>query len=456
MPKAKTIFVCSNCGYESAKWLGKCPACNEWNSFYEEKVVNTSSTAGGKSSVSKEKNMPRKLKEVQGIETARTSTGIGELDRVLGGGLVKGSLVLVGGEPGIGKSTLILQLCDKVKGEGKVLYISGEESAEQVKIRADRLNINNDDLMFLGETNIDNIQDTIISVNPKLVIIDSIQTMYSEEITSAAGTVSQVREITARIMRMCKDNGITTIIIGHVTKDGNIAGPRVLEHMVDTVLYIEGERYFSYRILRSVKNRFGSTNEVGMFEMKNEGMVEITNPSSILISERNDNPAGSVIIASMEGTRPLLVELQALTTPSVFGIPKRTANGIDYNRLAVLIAVVEKRAGINLGGQDVYLNVVSGIKLTEPAVDLGIILACTSSYKNISIPQDVVAIGEVGLTGEVRAVNMIEKRIKEAEKLGFKKCIIPESNKKLLKEKYKLDIIGVRNINEAIKELQLK
>lgn len=456
MAKAKTIFVCSNCGYESAKWLGKCPACNEWNSFYEEKVANTSSTSGGKSSASKERSMPRKLKEVEGIEMARTSTGIGELDRVLGGGLVKGSLVLVGGEPGIGKSTLILQLCDKVKGEGKVLYVSGEESAEQVKIRADRLNINNDDLLFLGETNIDNIQETIMSVNPKLVIIDSIQTMYSEEITSAAGTVSQVREITSRIMRMCKDNGITTIIIGHVTKDGNIAGPRVLEHMVDTVLYLEGERYFSYRILRSVKNRFGSTNEVGMFEMKNEGMVEITNPSSILISERNDNPAGSVIVASMEGTRPLLVELQALTTPSVFGIPKRTANGIDFNRLAVLIAVVEKRAGINLGGQDVYLNVVSGIKLAEPAVDLGIILACTSSFKNISIPQDVVAIGEVGLTGEVRAVNMIEKRIKEAEKLGFKKCIIPESNKKLLKENYKLDIIGVRNINEAIKGLQLR
>ena len=456
MAKAKTIFVCSNCGYESAKWLGKCPACNEWNSFYEEKVANTSSTSGGKSSVSKEKSMPRKLKEVEGIEMARTSTGIGELDRVLGGGLVKGSLVLVGGEPGIGKSTLILQLCDRVKGEGKVLYVSGEESAEQVKIRADRLNINNEDLLFLGETNIDNIQDTIMSVNPKLVIIDSIQTMYSEEITSAAGTVSQVREITSRIMRMCKDNGITTIIIGHVTKDGNIAGPRVLEHMVDTVLYLEGERYFSYRILRSVKNRFGSTNEVGMFEMKNEGMVEITNPSSILITERNDNPAGSVIVASMEGTRPLLVELQALTTPSVFGIPKRTANGIDFNRLAVLIAVVEKRAGINLGGQDVYLNVVSGIKIAEPAVDLGIILACTSSFKNISIPQDVVAIGEVGLTGEVRAVNMIEKRIKEAEKLGFKKCIIPESNKKLLKENYKLDIIGVRNINEAIKGLQLR
>ena len=456
MAKAKTVFVCSNCGYESAKWLGKCPACNEWNSFYEEKVASSSGNASSSNKSNKEKAVPRKLKEVEGIETARTSTGIGELDRVLGGGLVKGSLVLVGGEPGIGKSTLILQLCDKVKGEGKVLYVSGEESAEQVKIRADRLNINNDDLMFLGETNIDSIEDAIISINPKLVIIDSIQTMYSEEITSAAGTVSQVREITARIMRMCKDNGITTIIIGHVTKDGNIAGPRVLEHMVDTVLYLEGERYFSYRILRGVKNRFGSTNEVGMFEMKNEGMVEITNPSSILISERNDNPAGSVIVASMEGTRPLLIELQALTTPSVFGIPKRTANGIDYNRLAVLIAVIEKRAGIGLGTQDVYLNVVSGIRIAEPAVDLGVVLACVSSYKNVSIPQDVVAIGEVGLTGEVRGVNMIEKRLREAERLGFKKCIIPESNKKLLKENFKLDIIGVRNINEAIKGLQLK
>ena len=455
MTKAKTIFVCSNCGYESAKWLGKCPACNEWNTFYEEKVVNSSAGVGS-SNGNRTKSVPKKLKEVAGLETARTSTGIGELDRVLGGGLVKGSLVLVGGEPGIGKSTLILQLCDKVQGDGKVLYISGEESAEQVKIRADRLGINNDDIMFLGETNIDNIQEAILSIQPKLVIVDSIQTMYSEEISSAAGTVSQVREITARIMRMCKDNGITTIIIGHVTKDGNIAGPRVLEHMVDTVLYIEGERYFSYRILRSVKNRFGSTNEVGMFEMKNEGMVEITNPSSILISDRKDNPAGSVIVASIEGTRPLLVELQALTTPSVFGIPKRTANGIDYNRLAVLIAVLEKRAGLALGGQDVYLNVVSGIKIAEPAIDLGVVLACTSSYKNVSIPQNVVAIGEVGLTGEVRAVNMIEKRIKEAEKLGFQKCIIPESNKKLLKDNFKLDIIGVKNINEAIRNLQLK
>lgn len=449
MAKTKTIFVCSNCGYESSKWLGKCPACNEWNTFYEEKVVNTSSGVG-KGQV-KTKAAPKKLNDVQGMEESRIGTGIGELDRVLGGGLVKGSLVLVGGEPGIGKSTLILQLCDKIKGEGRVLYVSGEESAEQVKIRADRLNIHNDDIMFLGETNIDTIQEVISEENPKLVIIDSIQTMYSEEITSAAGTVSQVREITSRIMRMCKDNGITTIIIGHVTKDGNIAGPRVLEHMVDTVLYIEGERYFSYRILRSVKNRFGSTNEVGMFEMQNEGMVEITNPSSILISDSNENIAGSVIVASIEGTRPLLVELQALTTPSVFGIPKRTANGIDFNRLAVLIAVIEKRAGLHLGSQDVYLNVVSGIRISEPAVDLGIILACVSSFKNIGINKNIVAIGEVGLTGEVRPVNMIEKRIKEAERLGFKKCIIPESNKKLLKDSYKLDIIGVKNVNEAIK-----
>ena len=325
MAKTSTIFVCSNCGYESGKWLGKCPACNEWNSFYEEKINNVAVSSNNPSGKQKSAT-PRKLKEVEGIDATRISTGIDELDRVLGGGLVKGSLVLVGGEPGIGKSTLILQICDQIIGEGKVLYVSGEESAEQVKIRADRLNINNDNIMFLGETDIDIIQEAILNTNPKLVIIDSIQTMYSEDITSAAGTVSQVREITARIMRICKENNITTIIIGHVTKDGNIAGPRVLEHMVDTVLYLEGERYFSYRMLRSVKNRFGSTNELGMFEMKNEGMVEITNPSSILISEREDNPTGSVVVASMEGTRPLLIELQALTSASVFGIPKRTAD----------------------------------------------------------------------------------------------------------------------------------
>lgn len=453
MAKQSTVFVCSNCGNESSKWFGKCPACNEWNTCYEEKL--TTKSGSGKSN-SKRAVSPVKLNEVKKQDIVRTSTGFAELDRVLGGGLVKGALTLVGGEPGIGKSTLILQICDKVKGEGKVLYISGEESADQIKIRADRLGINNDDIVFLGETDIDVIQDAILQINPKLVIIDSIQTMYSDEITSGPGSVSQVREITSRIMKMCKQEAITTIIIGHVTKDGNIAGPRVLEHMVDTVLYLEGERYFSYRILRGVKNRFGSTNEIGMFEMKDIGMCEIDNPSSVLLSERNENTAGSIVVASMEGTRPILVELQALTTTSVFGMARRTANGIDYNRLTLLIAVLEKRAGLPLGNQDVYLNIVGGIRINEPALDLGIVLAASSSFRNIAVPNDTIAIGEVGLTGEVRSVNMIEKRLKEAEKLGFKKCIIPESNKKLLKDEYKLDIIGVKNILEAMKCLGLK
>ena len=393
------------------------------------------------------------LNKVEGKETIRTSTGYEELDRVLGGGIVKGSLVLIGGEPGIGKSTLILQLCDKIaKGEDeKVLYVSGEESAEQVKLRADRLQIHNDHILFLGETDIDAIEAEIIEIKPKLVVIDSIQTMYSNEISSAPGTVSQVREITARIMKCCKQNQITTIIIGHVTKDGNIAGPRVLEHMVDTVLYLEGERYFSYRILRGVKNRFGSTNEIGMFEMLNEGMCEVTNPSSILISEDQENVPGAGIVCSLEGTRPLLVELQALTTQSFYGIPKRTGNGIDFNKIALLLAVLEKKAHLSLGNQDVYVNVVSGMKITEPAVDLGIALVIASSYKNVYIPKDTAIIGEVGLTGEIRSVNMIDKRLKESERLGIKKCIIPENNKKLLKNSYKLDIIGVKNINEALR-----
>ena len=452
MAKTKSVFVCNECGYESAKWMGKCPACGVWNSFFEEKISKDTSNKEEKN----RKVTPKPLNSFVGKETSRTSTGFEELDRVLGGGLVKGSLILLGGEPGIGKSTLILQICNKIQGDGKVLYVSGEESSEQIKLRADRLGINNDDILFLGETDIDLIQDAIEEIKPKLVIIDSIQTMYSDDITSAAGSVSQVREITSRIMKMCKTKEITTVIIGHVTKEGNIAGPRVLEHMVDTVLYLEGERYFSYRVLRGVKNRFGSTNEIGMFEMQSEGMVEITNPSAILISEREDNPSGSIVVASMEGTRPLLIELQALVATSVFGLPRRTANGLDYNRLTLLIAVLEKKAGLMLGNQDVYLNVVGGIRINEPALDLGVVLAATSSFKNISIPKGVVAIGEVGLTGEVRSVNLIEKRLKEAEKLGFKKCIIPENNKKLLKEKYKLDIIGVKNVNEAINHLGLR
>lgn len=453
MAKNKTIFVCSECGYESPKWMGKCPACNQWNTFYEEKKINSS--ASNNTLKRKEISKPVELNKIEGKIENKISTGFGELDRVLGGGLVNGSLILLGGEPGIGKSTLILQLCNKIKTDGKILYISGEESGEQIKLRADRLGVKNENLLFLSETNIENIEEIILTMQPKLVIIDSIQTMYSEEITSAPGSVSQVREITARIMRTCKENGVTTILIGHVTKDGNIAGPRVLEHMVDTVLYIEGERYFSYRMLRGVKNRFGSTNEIGMFEMQNEGLVEITDPSKVLISDNDDNPSGSVIVATIEGTRPLLVEFQALTTSTVYGLPRRTANGIDYNRLAVLLAVLEKKVGINLGNQDVYINVVSGLKVNEPAIDLGIIASTISGYKNIPIDKRTVVMGEVGLTGEVRSINLIEKRIREAEKLGFKKCIIPESNKKLLKDEYKLDIIGVKTISDAIKILGL-
>lgn len=452
MAKTNTVFFCNECGYESAKWLGKCPACNAWNTFVEEKVVKQ----GNNKTVVKKTVTPVSLKSIEKIKISRISSGFDELDRVLGGGFVNGSLTLLGGEPGIGKSTLILQICEKFKTDGKVLYVSGEESAEQIKIRADRLGINSENIMFLGETDINAIEQTIEDMDPKLVIIDSIQTMYSDDITSAPGSVSQVREITSRIMKMCKMKGITTVIIGHVTKDGTIAGPRVLEHMVDAVLYIEGERYFSYRIVRGVKNRFGSTNEIGMFEMRNEGMLEITNPSSVLLTDREDNPAGSVIVASLEGTRPILVELQALTSTTVFGMPRRTANGIDYNRVTLLIAVLEKIGGINLGNQDVYMNIVGGIKINEPALDLGVVVSAASSFKNISIPKDVAVIGEVGLTGEIRSVNMIEKRLKEVEKMGLKKCIIPDSNKKLLKEKFKLDIIGCKDIIDAMKYLKLK
>ncbi len=451
--KITTMFVCNECGYDSSKWLGKCPSCNSWNSFVEEKVSKNSKNI---KEISSEKNEVIELNKVEHKSTLRIKTGIDELDRVLGDGFVYGSLTLLGGEPGIGKSTLILQICDKIKVDGNILYVSGEESAEQIKLRADRLNIKNEKILFLSETNIDNVEIAVQKYQPKFVIIDSVQTMYSEEVTAAAGSVSQVREITARVMKMCKQKGITTIIIGHVTKDGNIAGPRVLEHMVDTVLYLEGERYFSYRVLRGVKNRFGSTNEIGMFEMQNEGLVDVKNPSELLISEREGNPSGSVVVASIEGTRPLLIELQALTTQSVFGLPRRNANGIDYNRLTLLVAVLEKKAGLILGNQDVYLNLVGGIKVNEPALDLGIVMATASSLKNISIKEDVVIIGEVGLTGEIRSVNMIEKRLKEAEKLGYKTCIIPESNKKLLKENFKLDIIGAKNIIDAMKCLGLK
>ncbi|MBQ9280161.1 MAG: DNA repair protein RadA [Clostridia bacterium] len=454
MPKNQIIYVCSQCGNESPKWLGKCPACGSWNTYYEEKIVKEKGTAERKNITSQ----IVKLSEVPKSEgKERVKTGYDELDRVLGGGLVPGSLILLGGEPGIGKSTLILQICDKVKFEsGPTLYISGEESGTQISLRAERLKINNDNIMFLGEANIELIEEAINDKKPAFIIIDSIQTMYSSDIPAAPGSVSQVREITAKIMKICKQKAITTVIIGHVTKDGTIAGPRVLEHMVDTVLYLEGERYFSYRMLRGVKNRFGSTNEVGLFEMREEGMVEVTNPSELLISERDGNPAGSVIVATLEGTRSMLIELQALVARTAFGLPRRTGQGVEYNRLVLLIAVLEKKLGMQLSDQDAYVNVVGGMRLDEPAADLGIALAVVSSFKNIPLPKDLVAIGEIGLTGEVRVVNSIEKRIKEAEKLGFKTCLIPQNNKKQLKYKGNINIIGVANVNEAMKTCNLK
>lgn len=455
MAKAKTVWVCSECGNEAMKWLGKCPACNEWDTFYEEQKIEKTVSKNRFSQGNTNSEIVR-LKDAKKKEYTRVSSGLEEMDRVLGGGFVDGSLTLIGGEPGIGKSTLILQLCSLIGYEGKILYISGEESLEQIKLRADRLNIKNDNIYFLAETDMAVIEEKLENERPEFCIIDSIQTMFSGEITSAPGSVSQVREITAKIMQICKNKEITTIIVGHVTKDGNIAGPRVLEHMVDTVLYLEGERYFSYRILRTVKNRFGSTNEIGMFEMKNEGLVEVQNPSSILIGDREEDILGTIVAPSVEGTRPILIEIQALTTKTFFGMPRRSSNGIDYNKLNLLIAVIEKYTKIPLSSQDVYINIVGGIKINEPAVDLAVVLAIISSYKSIAIKNEVAVIGEVGLTGEIRNVSNIEKRIKEVEKLGFKKIIIPLSNYQKLDKriKYKIEIKPVKNIVEAINEVR--
>lgn len=451
----KTVFFCQNCGHEESKWLGQCPACKEWNTFVEEKVTVSRGSTSAASEAGKERvSKVVTLSSVSVEEDERIRTGIAELDRVLGGGIVQGSLVLVGGDPGIGKSTLLLQVCQRLSDAGKnVLYISGEESGKQIKLRANRMGTFSEHLYLLCETNLELIRQTIERQKPDMVVIDSIQTMYNEEVSSAPGSVSQVRESTNILMQLAKGMNISIFIVGHVTKEGTVAGPRVLEHMVDTVLYFEGDRHASYRILRGVKNRFGSTNEIGVFEMRKEGLVEVENPSEFMLSGRPEHASGSVVACAMEGTRPILMEIQALVCRSNFGMPRRTAAGLDYNRVNLLMAVLEKRAGLPLSNYDAYVNIVGGIRMNEPAADLGIVMAIASSYKNRPVPEDAIVFGEVGLSGEVRAVTMPEQRVAEARKLGFKTCIIPEVSLKTLgtsDEKLGIRVVGVRSVNQVI------
>lgn len=446
----KSIFFCQNCGHEEAKWLGQCPACKEWNTFVEERIDSgiTKGTTVAARAVHEAKVVP--LTEVTADDDTRSETGIKELDRVLGGGIVPGSLVLVGGDPGIGKSTLLLQVCQRMAQMKKILYISGEESQAQIKLRANRMGNFTSGLLLLCETNLGIIRSVIEKERPELVIIDSIQTMYSEDVTSAPGSVSQVRESTNVFMQLAKGLCIPIFIVGHVTKEGTVAGPRVLEHMVDTVLYFEGDRHASYRILRAVKNRFGSTNEIGVFEMRQSGLVEVENPSEYMLSGKPENASGSVVACSMEGTRPILLEIQALVCRTNFGMPRRTAAGTDYNRVNLLMAVLEKRLGMSLGNCDAYVNIAGGIKMNEPAIDLGIVMALVSSYRNRPIDEKTIVFGEVGLSGEVRAVNMPEQRVAEAKKLGFETCILPEVSLKMVKGIKGIRLVGVKTVNEAV------
>ena len=446
----KSVFFCQNCGHEENKWLGQCPMCKEWNTFVEE-PVSFSKSASAK--LIKDAEVVA-LKHVETDQEERIKTKIEELDRVLGGGIVPGSLLLVGGDPGIGKSTLLLQVCQRLcEDKHQVLYISGEESLKQIKLRANRMGEFTEDLLLLCETNLEIVKNVIQKRKPEVVIIDSIQPMYSEEVASAPGSVSQVRESTNVFMQLAKGLGISIFIVGHVTKEGTVAGPRVLEHMVDTVLYFEGDRHASYRILRGVKNRFGSTNEIGVFEMRQNGLVEVENPSEFMLNGKPENASGSVVACSMEGTRPILIEIQALVCSSNFGMPRRTAAGTDYNRVNLLMAVLEKRVGIHLSNYDAYVNIAGGIKMNEPAVDLGIVMAIVSSYKNQPIDEKTIVFGEVGLSGEVRAVNMPEQRVAEAKKLGFTTCIMPEVSREVVKNIKGIKIIGVKTINEALQVL---
>ena len=448
MAKDKTVFICRDCGYECIRWLGQCPSCRAWNTL--EEMTLTAPAKNTRSAPTAE--APVRLKDVSVEETARWTTGFAELNRVLGSGIVEGSVVLAGGEPGIGKSTLFLQVADALAVSGKkVLYISGEESHRQIRIRANRLGISGD-ILLLAETEISNCIARMHETAPDFVVVDSIQTMYSSRLNPAAGSVSQIKECAALLTREAKTSGAAVFIIGHVTKEGAIAGPRILEHMVDTVLYFEGERQGTFRILRAVKNRFGSTNEIGVFDMRDSGMHEVENPSGLLLSERASAVSGSCVYPALEGTRPVLLEIQALVSPTSFQMPRRMASGLDYNRMALMVAVLEKRMGLKLYNQDVYLNVVGGIKLAEPAADLAMAASIVSSFRDKAV-SDTVTMGEVGLTGEVRTVGQIEKRLNEAAKMGFKKAVVPKSNLKGLKAPADIEIYGVRNVFDALEIL---
>ncbi len=453
MAKAKTVFFCKECGYESSKWMGQCPGCRRWNTLVEEKLPPAREKKSGKIS---ERSESTSIFEISMEEEDRISSGMPELDRVLGGGIVKGSLVLVGGDPGIGKSTLLLQICRNLGNEGRnILYVSGEESLKQIRMRADRLGGFEKEIHILCETDIHAAADLIRKKKPEMVVVDSVQTMYSDELTSAPGSVSQVREVTAVLMQIAKTEGIAVFLVGHVTKEGLVAGPRTLEHMVDTVLYFEGDRNALYRILRGVKNRFGSTNEIGVFEMRQQGLTEVANPSGIMLDGRPVDEAGSVVVCSMEGTRPLLLEIQALVSPTSFNMPRRTTVGIDFNRVNLLLAVLEKKAGLRLGGCDAYVNLAGGMKLAEPAMDLGILCAVISSYRNLPIHPGTVIFGEVGLTGEVRGVSHVDQRLKESIKMGFTRCILPATNLEAVEDdlKKKIDLVGVSGVREVLQIL---
>lgn len=452
--KKKSVFFCRECGYESPKWLGQCPMCHEWDSFTEAPPVQTH-TGNIKGITGIVPNTPKVLNEVKAGEEERTVTGIGELDRVLGGGIVAGSLTLVGGDPGIGKSTLLLQMCRQLSGAGhKVLYVSGEESPKQIKMRAERIGTFNNNLYILCETDLSTVSETITDMKPGMVIIDSIQTMYSEEAGQTPGTAGQIRETTGILMKLAKSLQVSIFIVGHVTKEGVVAGPKLLEHMVDTVLYFEGEGDASYRFLRSVKNRFGPTNEIGVFEMRPDGLEEVLNPSGYMLQGKPENEPGSVVTCSIEGTRPILVEVQALVCQTNFNMPRRTAAGTDYNRVTLLMAVIEKRLGIRLGSYDAYINVAGGMKINEPALDLGIVAAILSSYRNQAFDNRTVCFGEVGLVGEVRAVNLPGQRVMEASKLGFKRCILPKANSQRLSfdtgDLNGIQVTGVGSIYELL------